>query len=137
MGAPKTPAPPELHDEQWLRHEYVVLRKSGPEIARQLGLKDTSLVYRYLDRHNIERRARSAKKDFATTVAEGIRLTREADADHNRKPSISFFMARVRAVVTVKAEGGAIALRGALMDLAALCEAWAEEIVFNPMMREP
>ncbi len=135
MGAPKTPAPGELKDADWLRREYLENCRSGPEIAQELGLRDASLVYRYLDRHKIPRRSRNWRRGFSASVEEGIKLTREADERHNRRPSVPVFMARVRAVISAKAEKDAISLRGALIDLAALVQVWAESIPFSPTLK--
>lgn len=135
MGAPKTPAPPQLHDADWLRREYLENCRSGQDIADELGLKDPSLVFRYLERHGIPRRPRNWRRGFSRTVEEGIKLTREADERHKRKPSIKMFMARVRAVIAAKAEEDLISFRGSLIDLAALCQLWAEEVPFSPTLK--
>lgn len=136
MGAPKTPAPAELKSKEWLYEAYIMSGHSGPTIAGMLGLRDASLVYRYLDRHGIPRRPKNARSGFAESVEEGIEMTRKADKRYRRRPSISLFMARVRAVIGAKAEKQSIALRGALIDLAALCQAWAEEIPFSTILKE-
>jgi hypothetical protein len=131
VGVPKTPAPPELKSKDWLERAYHMEGRSGPDIAKQLGLRDASLVYRYLVRHDIPRRARSARSKYAEGVEKGIRATLAADRLHKRRPNLSLFMARVRAVIAAKAEKQSVALRGALIDLAALCQAWAEQIPFT------
>lgn len=131
MGRPKTPAPTELQSKDWLEKAYLTEGKSGPEIAEELGLRDASLVYRYLDRHDIPRRPKNSRSRFVESVEDGIKVTRANDQRHKRRPTIALFMARVRAVINAKAEKQAVALRGALIDLAALCQAWAEEIPFT------
>lgn len=131
MGAPKTPAPAELKSKNWLEHAYLVEARTGPDIARELGLRDASLVYRYLDRHKIPRRPRNSRRGFAKTVEESIAATRKMDQRYKRRPTIALFMARVRAVIAAKAAEEHIAVRGGLIDLAALCQAWAEEIPFT------
>lgn len=45
----------DLHDEQWLQHQYVELGKSGHQIAVELGCCNHT-VYRWLDKHDIETR---------------------------------------------------------------------------------
>jgi hypothetical protein len=137
MGRRKrTPAPVELRSKEWLEEAYVAQGHSGPTIAGMLGLPDASLVYRYLDRHDIPRRPKSARSGFAGTVEEGIDATRKADQRHKRRPTIPFFMARVKAVVGAKAAKQHVALRGALIDLAALCQVWAEEVPFSTILKE-
>lgn len=131
MGASKKPAPDELRSKEWLEQAYVKEEHTGQVIAGMLGLGDASLVYRYLDRHGIPRRPRSARRGYAETVVEGISLTLAADKLHKRYPNLSLFMARVRAVIIAKAEKQTVALRGALIDLSALCQAWAEELPFT------
>jgi len=45
----------ELHDEEWLREQYVDLGKSGHQISREVGCCNHT-VYRWLDKHDIETR---------------------------------------------------------------------------------
>jgi hypothetical protein len=136
MGAPKTPAPAELKSKEWLEEAYLRQGHSGPTIAGMLGLRDASLVYRYLDRHGIPRRPKNSRSGYAESVEDGIAATIKADERYKRRPTISLFMARVRAVIGAKAEQEHIALRGALIDLAALCQAWAESIPFSAILKE-
>lgn len=136
MGRTRNPAPAELRSKEWLHEAYVVQAHSGPTIAGMLGLPDASLVYRYLDRHDIPRRPKSTRSGFAETVEKGIASTRKADERHKRRPTVTLFMARVKAVVGAKAAKQHVALRGALIDLAALCQVWAEEVPFSTILKE-
>jgi 5-methylcytosine-specific restriction endonuclease McrA len=45
----------DLHDEEWLREQYVDLGKSGHQISREVGCCNHT-VYRWLDKHDIETR---------------------------------------------------------------------------------
>lgn len=135
MARANSPAPPELRDATWLREAYLDEGLTGAEIAKLLGLKDASQVYRYLDRHGIERRPTNFRRGFATSVVGGIELTMEADDRYQRRTSPSLFAARLKAVISARAERDAIALRGALIELCAFCQAWAESIPFSPTLK--
>lgn len=122
-------APSELKDQDWLHEHYVEKRLSGPEIASLLDT-DASQVYRYLKRSGIARRPKNARVEYSETVRKSIELTIEADRQHDRHPTPMLLIARAKAVGKAQAAKERISLRAALIDLAAVCIRWADNIPF-------
>lgn len=118
---------PKLQDVVWLRREYEERLRSTTEIAIEVGCQ-AATVSSALHKHGIKMRPRNAphgancrrrvrvRRDVISQKA----IDRQSELKHAEE-----FSVRLKEVVLAQRRGDPVALRRALIRMAALSEAWA------------
>ncbi|TFH66425.1 MAG: hypothetical protein E4G90_03615 [Gemmatimonadales bacterium] len=122
----RRPTPPELRSRDWLLREYVLGERTSTDIGRELDCDGTRVTY-WLHKHDLPVRGKG-RPPGVLPAREVIELVKKEDIKLGRAGTPLLFRARAGGVLKALKEADKVSLRGSLLDLAALCEAWANRI---------
>lgn len=137
---------PKLQDGVWLRRQYEEQLRSTTEIAMGVGCT-AAAVSAALYRHEIKPRPRNAPHGIGRrrrTRARRDVISQAAIDRQNEVKHVEELPVRLKRLVLAERGGTTAELRRALLEMAALCESWAqllpqkrEEIVALRPKRDP